>query len=289
MHPTTTVIGGSSDGVQKAWFLSWFAFAVTHKLDPLVTTYLSIPGHPIDLMRNTSVPLWGLLMLPVTLLGGAVLSVNVAMLISLIAGPMVTCLVFQRYVKRWPAAWAGGFIFGLSPFAFAEADLGHLAWVSLWFIPLTLLLFDEILVRQRRNATSLGITLGLLFSCELLINQELLATTVTTATLLLALVALYYRRRILSHLAYAVRALRAGIVVWVVICAFPVWSEFFGPGHLVHGANLKPLYFSADLLGFVLPNAHQLRRPAGPRLSPLTSPATRPTQRSIWASLCWRR
>ena len=56
--PTATVIGGASDGVQKAWFLGWIAFSLTHGRDPLVTGYLSIPGHPIDLMRNTEVPLW---------------------------------------------------------------------------------------------------------------------------------------------------------------------------------------------------------------------------------------
>jgi hypothetical protein len=260
--PTATVIGGASDGVQKAWFLGWIAFSLTHGRDPLVTGYLSIPGHPIDLMRNTEVPLWGVLMLPVTMVGGAVLSLNLVTLLTLIAGPVVTAMVFQRYVQHRPAAWVGGFAFGFCPFVFAEADSGHLTWISLWCLPLTLLAMDEILVRQRYDPTRLGIALGALLSCELLINAELLATTVTVAALLLVLVAGYYRRRIAGHVAFAARALMASLIVWVIVCAFPLWIEFSGPGHAVHGANISPLLFSADLLGFVLPTLHQLLSPS---------------------------
>lgn len=260
--PTATVIGGASDGVQKAWFLSWFAFALAHGHNPLLTSYLSVAGHSINLMRNNAVPLWGLLMLPVTMTGGAVLSLNLATILSLVAGPVVAAMVFRRYVQHPPAAWVGGFAFGLCPFVLAEADLGHLPWVSLWFLPLTLLLLDEILVRQRYQPMRLGLALGLLLSCELLSNEELLATTVTIAALLMFLVAGYYRRRIVGHLAFAASAFTASLVIFAILGAFPLWMEFFGPGHTVHGANMSPLLFSADLLGFVVPNSHQLLSPA---------------------------
>ncbi|MHB8323884.1 MAG: hypothetical protein ACYDEA_10200 [Candidatus Dormibacteria bacterium] len=261
-NPTATVLGGGADGVQKMWFMSWFAFAVTHGQDPLVTTFLSVPGHPINLMRNNAVPLWGLLMLPVTLSAGAVLSLNLATLLSLIAGPVVAAMVFRRYVQHPPTAWFAGFAFGLSPIVRAEAQLGHLSWISLWILPLTLLLLDEILIRQRYGPRRLGVALGALLSGELLINQELEATTVTIAALLLFMMAVYYRRRIVGHVAFAAKAIAAGVVVLTILCAFPLWIEHFGPGHAVHGANLNPVLFSADLLGFVLPNSLQLLSPA---------------------------
>jgi len=50
-----------------------------------------------------------------------------------------------------------------------------------------LLVFDEIVVRQRRSARRMGVLLGLLATCQLLLAEELLATEALTAIVGIAL------------------------------------------------------------------------------------------------------
>ncbi|HVD03080.1 MAG TPA: hypothetical protein VNF75_02960, partial [Candidatus Dormibacteraeota bacterium] len=40
---TSRLIGGSADAAQHVWFLAWLPFALTHHLNPLLTSYLDHP------------------------------------------------------------------------------------------------------------------------------------------------------------------------------------------------------------------------------------------------------
>ena len=259
--PSLSVIGGASDGVQTAWFMAWLSFALQHHMDPLVTSYLSPAGHPIYLMRNTSVPFWGLVMMPVTLAAGALFSFNVALALSLAAGPVATALVFERYVvHRW-TAWTAGFLYGLCPFALAEADLGHLLWVSLWFPPLVMVLLEETFVRQTKRPLIVGGALGLLVTSQLLISEESVATTAVVAAFMLVGLSCVYRSQIRARADYALRTMGVAALVATLSSAPTLWSEFLAPGRVLHSVSMNPLLFSADLLGFILPSSHQLLSP----------------------------
>lgn len=256
--PTSSVIGGGADGIQKAWFMAWLTFALAHHHNPLWTTFLSPPGHPIDLMRNNAVPIWGMVMMPLTLLAGGLASFNVAMVLALATGPVAAALVLERYVSRAPIAWVSGLLYGFSPFALAEADLGHLPWVSLWFPPLVLALLDEVLIRQRRNPYGVGALLGLLVGVQLLINQESVATAALLAAIMISLLLATHPSALRRRWADSVRTLGTAVAIAVAISAPALWAEFLGPGHMVSGPDLSPAVFSGDLLGFVLPGSHQL-------------------------------
>lgn len=255
-------LGLWSDGVQKAWFISWFAYAATHGQNPLVTTFLSPHQTPIDLMRNNSVPFWGLLLMPLTLKGGGVLSANVAALLSLAANPMAAILVWRRYVSWGPAAWVAGFAFGFCPFVVAQANLGHLTWLTLWPLPLTLLLIDELFIRQRANPVQLGLGLGGLAGCMILLNQELLATTAVVAVFMLAVAAVRHPAEVRPRLAFALRGVGAAVPVGLIIAGLPLAVEFAGAGHTVRGANASSLLYSVDLAGLAVPGPGQLLAPA---------------------------
>src|SRR5437588_8225321 len=56
-----------SDPAQQTWFVAWTSFALTHGHNPLLTAYLNVPAGA-NLAINTSMPLLGVLGLPVTLL-----------------------------------------------------------------------------------------------------------------------------------------------------------------------------------------------------------------------------
>jgi hypothetical protein len=80
---TKTLQGGDGDPAIFMWFLRWVPFALEHGHDLLVTHYLNYPDG-VNLMWNTSLPLPGLLLAPVTEAWGPVLSFN--LLLVLMAG-----------------------------------------------------------------------------------------------------------------------------------------------------------------------------------------------------------
>lgn len=263
MDPAQRVIGGASDGVQRAWMLAWTQFAVTHGLDPLHTSYLSVPGHQINLMQNNMGLLWALVVWPVAALAGPLQAFNLAVVLSLATTCVVASLVFGRYVRHWQFAWLAGIAFGLSPFALAEADLGHLTWTSLWAVPLVLLLGDKILVRQRGRPVFLGLALGAVLSAQLLMSEELFASTILVALVVAGAAILFRPRAALQRWRFVLRALGAASLVFVPIATGPLVGQFLGPGPRSLGPNVNPLLMSADLLGYVVPGQHQLLAPAG--------------------------
>src|SRR5437899_12644438 len=63
--PVSHVIGDGPDPPVFIWYLRWVPFAISHGLNPLFTIYLDFPDR-INLMRQTLLPLLGLLLAPVT-------------------------------------------------------------------------------------------------------------------------------------------------------------------------------------------------------------------------------
>ena len=61
--------GGVGDGALFLWFVRWSPCAIGHGLNPLHGTHLNVPDG-VNLMWNTSLPLPGALMGPVTATAG---------------------------------------------------------------------------------------------------------------------------------------------------------------------------------------------------------------------------
>src|SRR5256886_7275816 len=157
------------------------------------------------------------------------------------------------------AMWAV-LVYGFSPYMIAQSQ-GHLH-VTLAFIPpLMLLIFDEILVRQRRSARWMGVVLGLLAASQLLLAEELLATEALTAVLGIALLITLYPRRLLAHRRHALTALGVAAACFLALAAVPIAFQFFGPQHVTGAVQIRNAYVS-DLLGFVVPTARQQFAPA---------------------------
>jgi hypothetical protein len=138
---------------------------------------------------------------------------------------------------------------------------GHLHVTLAFLPPLMLLVFDEIVVRQRRPARWMGMLLGLLAACQLLMAEELLATEALTALLGIALLIATYPQRLPAHRRHALTALAFAAAVFVALAAIPIGFQFFGPQHVTGAVQIRNAYLS-DLLGFVVPTAHQQFAPA---------------------------
>jgi len=250
---------GTEDIGIIVWFLRWIPFALGHAQNPLLSTYLNAP-HGVNSMWNASMPVAGLVMWPFTSTLGPIFSYNLLVTLAVALSAWCAYLAARRYVESPLAAALAGLLYGFSPYMIAQSQ-GHLH-VTLAFIPpLMLLVFDEILVRQRRSARWMGVVLGLLAACQLLLAEELLATEALTAVLGIALLITLYPRRLPAHRRHALTALGVAAACFLALAAVPIAFQFFGPQHVTGAVQIRNAYVS-DLLGFVVPTAHQQFAPA---------------------------
>jgi hypothetical protein len=247
----TTLAGGNGDPAIFIWFLRWIPFALEHGHDLLVAHHLNYPDG-VNLMWNTSLVLPGLLLAPLTLRFGPVLTFNVVLVLAYGLSAWCAYLAIRRFVPGHLAAAVGGLVYGFSPAIRTQVHHPHM---SLAFLPpLILLALHEILVRQRRPPWLAGAALGLLAGCQLLTGEELLAMTGLLGFVLFLLLLLGNLRRLRGRVAHALVAFAAA-VVFAAIAAWPLSVQFTGLQR-VHG-DIQVTNRSGDLLGFMVPGAQQ--------------------------------
>jgi hypothetical protein len=257
--PISSLPGQTEDIGIIVWFLRWVPFALGHAQNPLITNYLNSP-QGVNAMWNASMPVAGVAMWPLTSSFGPILSYNLLATLALALSAWCAFQAARRYVNSPLAAALSGLLYGFSPYMIAQSQ-GHLH-VTLAFVPpLMLLVFDEIVVRQRHSARWMGVLLGLLAACQLLLAEELLATEVLTAAVGIALLMSLYPQRIQAHRRHVVAALGVAAAVFLLLAAVPVGFQFFGPQHVTGAVQIRNAYVS-DLLGFVVPTARQQFAPS---------------------------
>jgi len=248
--PTTRTLGGGvGDPGVFIWFLRWTPFAIGQRITPFFSDYLNHPGG-INLMWNTWVPLPGLLLSPLTLAFGPVLSLNVLLTLAYGLSAWSAYLAIHRFMPSHAAA-AGGLVYGFSPSMIGHAH--HPNLILVFLLPLLLVLVDEVLIRQRWSPVWLGVALGLVAAAQLLTGEELLvATGLISAALLVVLVAMF-PRAVPGRVRYAVTAIAVSLLVFGPLVAWPVKAQLTGRARVQ--SDITPeVRGSSDLLAVVTPN-----------------------------------
>jgi YD repeat-containing protein len=245
---TTTLEGGEGDPAIFMWFLRWAPYAIAHGHELLVTHHLNYPDG-VNLMWNTSLPLPGLLLGPVTATWGPVFTFNLLLVLSYGLSAWCAYLAIRRFVPGHLAAAVGGAVYGFSPAMRVQSH--HLHMTLAFLVPLMLLAVHEILVRQRHSPWLVGAALGLMAGAQLLIGEELLAMTALLAFAMVLLVVLTNLRRVREHWAYAAKALAVALTLTAAIIVWPLAVQFAGPQR-IHG-DIQKTNYSNDLQSFILP------------------------------------
>jgi hypothetical protein len=256
--PATTTVGGHGDPEASIWYYNWIQHAVGHGVNPLLTDYLNYPDG-VNLTWQTSQPLVALLSWPVSAIFGPYTAFDVVATLALALSAWYAYLAIRRWVPNRVAAFAGGLLYGFSPYMLSHSS-GHANLTLAIVPPLLLLLLDEILVRQRRSPVRLGLLLGLLAVVQFYITEELLATEAIMAAIAVVVLVVLHRDRWRGHVAYTVRALGVALPVAALLCAPLLAVQFFGP-HKLPSTFQLPGGFSSDLLNFVLPTKVQQVNP----------------------------
>jgi hypothetical protein len=190
------------------WDLWWTAHQVVHLANPWYTNHMAAPVG-IQLGFDTTMPLAGLIMTPITLAFGPSASFDVLTILV----PGLVCYLMYRAARLWlaePGAIAAGALFGLSSMLTWQ-DWQHLnIALGTVFLPMTL----EAAVRLRRRPRARqGVILGVVLGASVLVNQE----SAVMAVLLAAVALLPWLAR---HPAVArLRALAWGVAAAVVVAS----------------------------------------------------------------------
>jgi hypothetical protein len=283
-HPSSTTTCGCGDSSLFTWFLAWPATALAHGLDPFFSTAMGYP-HGVNLLANTSVPLFGLLLAPVTWLFGPIVTLNVALTLAPALSALAMFFLLRRWVRWAPAAFVGGLLYGFSPFVLVSLADAHLMLGMAFVPPLVAAGLDEVLFRQRARPVAAGIVLGLLVVLQFFVGTEVLVMMLVLAAVwivaVLVVAAFAWREALSRHLRYVAVSLGVAGATAVVLLAYPVWFALAGPAHLsglvwpnLHvaraGTNLHDYLFAEPPLstGFF---SHAMSRVVGGAQGPVLS------------------
>jgi hypothetical protein len=254
--PTSGWAGRCCDPEQAIWYLGWTPHALAHGLDPFFTTQIGAPAG-VNLMWNPSMPLLGILGWLPARLGGPIFAFNVLVVLGISLSGLTAWLAIRRWTGDGFGPVVGGAVYAFSPYVVSHAAL-HLNLATAWVPPLLVLVIDDLLVTRGRPPWQSGLALGVLGVTQLLISEELLATSVIAAAVFVGVLAITRLGQIRARL---LPALAVAAATFLALAGWPLAVQFFGPQR-VSARVQNPTTFSTDLLNLVLPTPYQLIAPA---------------------------
>ncbi|HEY1842393.1 MAG TPA: hypothetical protein VGG53_19685 [Mycobacterium sp.] len=261
--PTSGWAGSCCDQEQAIWYLGWTPHALANDLDPFFTTQIGSPAG-VNLMWGTPMPLLGILGWLPAKIGGPIFGFNVLLVVGIALSGFTAWLTIRRWTGDGLGPIVGGAVYAFSPYVVSHAAL-HLNLATAWVPPLFLLAINELLVIRRRPPWQVGVVLGVLGSAQLMITEEILATSVVAAAVLICVMAVARRDgRVRARWRQGVVRLAPAVAVatmtFLLLTAWPLTAQFFGPQRLSQQVQ-NPKTFSTDLLNLILPTPYQLIAP----------------------------
>jgi hypothetical protein len=250
-NPAMEWPGFPGDPMQSMAFLGWYPFALTHGLNLLHQSYVNLPQGS-NMMWNNPPPLSGVAMWPVTALFGVVVSYNVALVLALALDGWCTFLWLHRHVHHVSAAWLGGLLILLSPFATSQM-LAHLDLLFFFPVPLLLIALETVVLHPEHSNLRWGAVIGLLMAVQLLLAEELLTLCVVAVGSTVVIAALLFPRSLPQRVIPLAKTLGVAVLVFLVITEVPLTYQLLGPGRII-GTIQPPNVYVTDAVNLIVPN-----------------------------------
>lgn len=238
-HPSSAMTCGCGDPSLVLWSFRWTAYAVAHGHDPFFSTAMFHPAG-VNLLANTSSPLFGFLLLPVTWLSGPVASLNLANTLAPALSAVATYWAVRRGLRVGRlAALVAGLLVELSPAVVGGLAVSHLQTAMLAFLPVFAVCLQELLVRQEGPPWRWGAILAATAVGQFLAGTELLviAAVFGGAAVLVAAVALgvglaWGSPTATGRIRHATVGLAVAVGAAGLLLAGPAWFALRGPRHV---------------------------------------------------------
>lgn len=231
------------DQVFNEWMLAYDAYALTHLENPFFTTLQNAPDG-VNLLGNVAMQLPGMLLTPVTLLGGAQLSYLVLITFNLAATGCAWYYVLSRHiVPSRLAALAGGAFCGFAPGMIAHSN-GHPHITAQFLVPF--IVWRVVRLREPGRAVRNGLALGGLIVAQFFVGEEILLLAALACGIAAVGYVISRPRQARQEAPTFLAGLGVAAGLAFVVTAYPMWVQFFGPQHY-HGA---PDSYPADLASY---------------------------------------
>ncbi|MGC8487646.1 MAG: hypothetical protein ACP5QO_05420 [Clostridia bacterium] len=251
-HFGTRYVGVGTDPLDIfMWSLAWWPHAIAQGLNPLHVT--GVWGDsPINLGWTTSIPLPSIVLAPLTLLDGPVVSYNVFALSAPTLTAFTTFLLAMELTDgAYLPSLAAGYFTGFSSYEVGQTQ-GHPFLTMACLIPLMVLVVVRV---WRRFPARVGLgpavlLAGLLIS-QFLISTELFTTVTFFGSLFVVIAAVVLRDP--PRMRPVLTTIEVGYALALVVLA-PVLFTLIGHAPFHISAATRTSY-STDLLSLVVPSA----------------------------------
>jgi hypothetical protein len=252
-------IGGGPDPASMMWFLVWWPHALVHRLNPLLADVVWSPSG-FNLAWATTIPGPSLLVAPLTLAFGPVVSYNILCILAPALAAFGAYLLCRHITQAFWPSLIGGCIYGFSSYEVGHMLSGHLNLTLILVPPLCLYL---VLLRLNNQMKPLVfvLLLALALCWQFLISTEIFATMTAFGAMTMLLACLFFsgevRRRIwftglLIVGTYGLTALLLSPYLYHALASGVPDVFARGAGG---GSFLSPQTFSCDLLHVVTPTS----------------------------------
>ena len=254
-HPSSVLTCGCGDPAQEVWFMAWPAWAIVHAHSVFFSGAVNVP-HGANLLSNTSGPLVGVVLAPVTWLFGPVAATNVALTLAPALSAWA-CFAAIRPLVRWKVgAIPAALVYGYSSAIITSIAFGHVSVTILVIPPFLFTTLHEIVIRQEHSVRRDGLLLAGLLVAQFFISAEILVMCLLLTAVGLLVVMLVGWRQLRPRAGHALPALGLAAGVTVVLLAYPAWYGLSGPqavsGTLFALAPIAGVPFS----GLLVPGAY---------------------------------
>ncbi len=247
-HPGNLYIGRDTDPPQTMWFLNWWLYSLSHRLNPFFTDLVWTPLG-VNLAWTAIIPLLAWISIPLQLTVGEPATYNLMVILALPLAAFSAFLLCRRVTGAfWPSV-LGGYIFGFSPYMLGQA-LEHLVLIAVFPVPLIAMLALKRLdgeISARRFAILLAALLVVQFLCF----PEIVATVTIVSGIALMLALALFDGALRSRLLGAIPPAAAGYALaGMVLSPYLYFLLFRG---FPHDTVWQAGNYSADLLAFLVP------------------------------------
>lgn len=243
--PGTRLGANPSDQAFFEWMLAYGVRVVSRLANPFFTDLMNAPNS-VNLMANTSILGLSIPLSPVTLLFGAHVSFTLLLTLAFAATGLAWYYVLSRhFVTSRAAAVLGATFCAFAPGMVSHGN-GHPNIVAQFLVPFIILW--TLKLREPGGTVRKGVILGLLVTWQAFINEEILLLTALGIGLFVLVMAIL-RRDLWRQARPFLFGLGVAAAVAVVLLAYPLWMQFFGPGSY-RGLRPDIKEYGADLASF---------------------------------------
>ena len=208
--------------------MAWPAWAITHLHSLFFSGAVNVPDGA-NLLSNTSGPLVGVVLAPVTWLFGPVTATNVALTLAPALSAWA-CFAAIRPLVTWKAgAIPAALVYGYSAAIVTSLTFGHVSVTVLVIPPFLFTTLHEIVIRQEHSVRRDGVVLAALLVAQFFISPEILVMCLLLGAVGLVAVTVVGWRQLRPRAGHALPALGLAAGVAVVLLAYPAWYGLSGP------------------------------------------------------------